>query len=214
MAQLVLSFDATKFDPSQVCGQLPIGKHKVHIKSSEIKSTAAGDGGMLILELEILEGPNAGQTGLYRLNLYCEKNQQAKDIAHRQLSAICHVIQVFQIQDSAQLHGKPFIVQVGLQKGEEAAEKGYTEVQKVFDLAGNEPGKQGQSVAAQQSTPTPAPTPTPAAQPTQWGNTAQPAAQGGNEAAPQTWGGGNAAPPAQPAQPAQGDNTPPWGQQG
>jgi len=195
MAQLLQAFNAQQFDPTQGGGSLPVGRHPVIIESSEVKANKANDGGYLQLNLKLIDGPQTGTTGAYRLNLY-HSNPQTAEIAHRQLSAICHVVGVFNVQDSAQLHNIPFMVEVGLQKGEEAAQKGYTEVKRVFDVHGNEPGKAGQGAApaqpqgqggfGQQQ---------PAQQPAAWG---QP--QGNGPA----WGG-------QPQQPA--GNAPAWGQQ-
>ena len=200
MAQLIQAFNAQQYDPTQGGGSLPVGRHPVINESSEVKANKANDGGYLQLNLKLIDGPQTGTTGAYRLNLY-HSNPQTAEIAHRQLSAICHVIGVFNVQDSQQLHNIPFIVEVGLQKGEEAAQKGYTEVKKVFDINGNEPGKAGQGA--------------PAAQPQQ-----QPAAQGGfgqqqPAAQPQgnapAWGGGQ--PAQQQPQGAPAGNAPAWGQQ-
>ena len=198
MAQLLQAFNAQQFDPKQGGGSLPVGRHPCIIESSEVKANKANDGGYLQLNVKLIDGPQMGTTGAYRLNLY-HSNPQTAEIAHRQLSAICHVIGVFNVQDSSQLHNIPFIIEVGLQKGEEAAQKGYTEVKKVFDINGNEPGKAGQGA--------------PQAQPQQ-----QPAAQGGfgqqqpaqQPQQPQSgaaWGG---QPAQQPAAQPQG-NAPAWG---
>ena len=198
MAQLLQAFNAQQFDPTQGGGSLPVGRHPCIIESSEVKANKANDGGYLQLNVKLIDGPQMGTTGAYRLNLY-HSNPQTAEIAHRQLSAICHVIGVFNVQDSSQLHNIPFIIEVGLQKGEEAAQKGYTEVKKVFDINGNEPGKAGQGA--------------PQAQPQQ-----QPAAQGGfgqqqpaqQPQQPQSgaaWGG---QPAQQPAAQPQG-NAPAWG---
>lgn len=207
MAQLIQAFNAQQYDPTQGGGSLPVGRHPVIIESSEVKANKANDGGYLQLNVKLIDGPQTGTTGAYRLNLY-HSNPQTAEIAHRQLSAICHCVGVFNVQDSGQLHNIPFIIEVGLQKGEEAAQKGYTEVKKVFDINGNEPGKAGQGA--------------PAAQPQQ-----QPAAQGGfgqqqpaqqpqqPAAQPQgnapAWGGGQ--PAQQQPQGAPAGNAPAWGQQ-
>lgn len=223
MAQLIQAFNAQQYDPTQGVGGLPVGKHPVIVESSEVKANAKNDGGYLQLNLKIIDGPAAGTTGAYRLNLY-HSSQQTVEIAHRQLSAVCHVIGVFNVQDSAQLHNIPFMVEVGLQKGEEAAQKGYTEVKRVFDAHGNEPGKAGQGQApaqpqqgfAQQPAQQPAHAPQggfgqpqqPQGQPAAWG------APQGQQAAPAQQPQSNApawgqAPAQQPA-PAQG--APAWGQ--
>ena len=203
MAQLIQAFNAQQYDPTQGGGSLPVGRHPVIIESSEVKANKANDGGYLQLNVKLIDGPQTGTTGAYRLNLY-HSNPQTAEIAHRQLSAICHCVGVFNVQDSSQLHNIPFIIEVGLQKGEEAAQKGYTEVKKVFDINGNEPGKAGQGA--------------PAAQPQQ-----QPAAQGGfgqqqpaqQPQQPQgnapAWGGGQ--PAQQQPQGAPAGNAPAWGQQ-
>lgn len=182
MPQLMNPFDATNIDPTQLGGQMPVGKHPVVIKSSDIKPTKDNTSGMLVLELEIIDGPSKGVTGVYRLNLY-HSNPQTVDIAHRQLSSICHVVQRYKILNSEELHGIPFIVEVGLQKDTEAAAKGYTEVKRVFDIHGNEPGKVAAGAATTQQAgngsgwgaPQTAQQPAPGAQ-TGWGGTQQPAA--------------------------------------
>lgn len=144
--QLIQPFNPMNYDPTQGIGQLPIGKHPVIIESDEVKPTKNNDGGYLQLNLRIIDGPNAGTTGGYRLNLY-NNSQQAVEIAHKQLSAVCHVVGVFQIlNDCSVLHNKPFLVEVGPQKGD----PNYTEIKKVFDINGNEPGKAGQGTQGAQ----------------------------------------------------------------
>lgn len=149
MARLAQVFNGLMYDPEQMAGSLPIGKHKVVISDSEIKETKGGDGGFIQFTLEIIDGEHKGQTGPYRINLY-NKNQQAVAIANKQLAALCYVTGVFQVNATEQLHGIPFTVEVDLQKGEEAKEKGYTEIKKVFDINGFEPWKQQRQPQPQQ----------------------------------------------------------------
>lgn len=193
MANIGMVFDATKIEPACVGGgQLPVSPKegwKVIITDSEMKETAAKDGGYLELNVQIVEGEHAGTEGKYRLNIF-NKNEQAQNIAHKQLSALCHVTGVFQITDSALLHNRPFRAVVGLQKGAEAAEKGYTEIKGVLDINGNQPGKAGSAPAA----PPVAPVQAPVAPPVQ------------QQAAP-AW-----QPPAAPEAPAQ-QAAPTWGAQ-
>jgi len=214
--QLIQPFNAQQYDPTQGVGSLPIGKHPVIIESSEVKANKANNGGYLQLNLRIIDGPQQGTTGAYRLNLY-HTNQQTVEIAHRQLSAICHVVGVFQVQNSEQLHNLPFLIEVGPQKNDPT----YTEVKKVFDTHGNEPGKAGAGAAAaqpQQQQPQGQPNGAwggaPQGQPQQpaggaaWGGQQQPAQQPAQQ--PQggaAWGG-------QPAQnPAPQGGQPAWGGQ-
>jgi hypothetical protein len=220
--QLIQAFNAQQYDPTQGVGSLPIGKHPVIVESSEVKANKANDGGYLQLNLRIIDGPQQGTTGAYRLNLY-HSNQQTVEIAHRQLSAICHVIGVFQVTDSSQLHNLPFLIEVGPQKNDPQ----YTEVKKVFDMNGNEPGKAGAGVPAaqpQQQQPQGGagfgqqpqgqnggawggqPQQQPAQQPAggaAWGGQQQPAQEPAQQPQGAAWGGQPAQQPAQ-QQPAQG----------
>lgn len=196
--KLVNPFDATQVDPTQGMGQLPVGRHPVVIIGSEIRPNKDNTGGMLVLELGIIDGPHKGTTGPYRLNLY-NNSQKAAEIAHKQLSAICHVTGVFKVDDSAQLHNIPFMVEVGEQPKSDSNPDGkYTEIKKVFDRNGNEPGKAPAPTAQQPAqAPQPPAAPQAPAQP-QWG-AQQPAAQPQAPAA--AWG--QPAPAAQqPAAPA------------
>lgn len=200
MAQLLNPFDATQWNPAQSSGQLPIGNKQVcQIIASEVKANSANDGGFLEFTLEILDGPNVGSTGAYRLNLY-NQSQKAVEIAHRQMSALCHVVGIFNVSDTSALHQKPFRIDVGYQKGQDPATNpdanGYTEVKKVYDINGNEPGK---APAAPQAAPAPAVQPGIAPAPWAGGQTAHPAAPVQTQAAPPP----AAAPPwGQPATPA------------
>lgn len=206
MAKLNAPFDPMQHDPSQGGSglpQLPIGKHPVVITGDEVKANGKNTGGFLELTLHVIDGPSKGQTGVHRLNLY-NQSTQAVEIANRQLAALCHVTGQFRLgaggDDTSVLHNIPFVIEVGLQKDAEAAAKGYTEVKKVYDINGNEPGKQGQQQPQ-------------AAAPAQSNGFAQPAAnqqfsQPAQTASPASgfsqpqnnapaWGGGQAAAPAQ-----------------
>jgi len=205
---------------------MPLGRHKVIIYSSDIKANKSEQGGLVEFGLRIIEGPLSGHEGVHRLNLY-HQSQQTAEIAQKQFSALCHVTGVFLVQATEQLHNIPFIVQVENQKltveQQERASRGeqvtpFTQVTKVFDVHGNEPGKAGQGPAPAQQQPQgqpPAqqgnwqggnagPSPAPAPNTSQWGAqggqpAAQPPAQG-------NWQGGAAAPVAAPvAAPAQGN---------
>lgn len=157
MARLLSAFNPNNFDPTQGSSMLPVGKLLVVATSSEVKPTSDGNNGYLQYNLEVIDGEHKGASGAYRLNLY-HSNQQTVEIANRQFSALCHVTgQLGVVEDSAQLHNVPFIVEVQKQTKGEGAEKGYTEVKRVYDANGNEPGKGGrnsaQNVAAQAGQP-------------------------------------------------------------
>ena len=209
MAQLIQPFNANNFDPTQGVGGLPIGRHPVIVDSSEVKANKANDGGYLQLNLKVIDGPQAGTVGAYRLNLY-HSNPQTVELANRQLSAISHVTGVFMIQDSAQLHNIPFVIEVGPQKDAQ-----YTEVKKVFDINGNEPGKPAQGGGAAQPQNNGAWGGQQGQQPAQGGQGGgwQPPADNGQQQQPPANGGGAWGGQAGAAQPQGGGFQPPAGQQ-
>lgn len=147
MAKLISQFDPAAFDPSQSVGSLPIGKHPVVIESDEVKANKNNDGGYLQFNVRVIDGPNAGAIGAYRLNLY-HTNAQTVEIANKQLSAVCHVVNVFRLgqngDDTSVLHNIPFVVEVAAQKDNAS----YTEIKRVFDMNGNEPSRAGASAPA------------------------------------------------------------------
>ena len=196
-----LNFDASKVSPAMPMSQLPVSGPEglpVIITESELKENANKDGGYLQLSLQVIDGEHKGCTGPYRLNIF-HPNQQTVNIAYSQLSAICHVINEFNIADSSQLHNKPFKVIVGLQKGENGTEKGYTEVKSVLASDGSAPGKA--KPASAPVAPTPPVTPV-AVQPVAPAWTAPEA-----PATPAAWGA-PATTPETPAAPATA--APPW----
>jgi hypothetical protein len=140
-------WDASQFAPKQIGEGHPVGKFPFQISHTEITPTKDQTGGMFIVTFKT----PAGEIPM-RYNLW---NQSAKavEIAHGQLSALCHATGVFRLDwqnDGAALRGAGGMIEVGYQKGEEpSAEKptgGYTEVKKVYDKNGNEPGKAPQAV--------------------------------------------------------------------
>jgi hypothetical protein len=140
-----MNFDARTVQPAEIGGgSLPVGEHAVVITSDEAKPTSNNDGGMLVLKLEIIDGPHKGVTGVWRLNLW-NPNPKAVEIAHRQLSAICHAVNEFNLpNDTKPLHHKPFLVVVGPQDDPK-----YTEVKGAKKLPQGWQPQAGQPVQQQ-----------------------------------------------------------------
>ena len=198
--QLQVPFNAHALDPTQGGNfqQLPTGKHPVVITASEVKATKDGSGSMVVLELEVIDGPNKGAVGNMIINLY-SSSDKARSIAESQFAALGYVTGVFMITDTAQLHGKPFAVDVQEQSltSEQQAKKAagetvtpFTQVRKILDMNGQEPKANGTASAA------PANAPAPAA----WGGATPAQAPAQQQPAAGAWGGGQqAAAPAQQA---------------
>lgn len=199
--QMQGGFNANQFEPSQSGGgHPPAQRAPFQITSTAIKENSAKDGGFFEVEFTSPMG-----SVIHRYNIW-NKTPKAVEIAHGQLSALCRAVNIYQIDwanEGAALRGGRGLMDVGYQKGEEPPDgKGYTELKKVYDAAGNEPGK----TAATQV----APQPQGQAQPLQqqpgggWSQPAQQPAQQAPQAVPatgQAWQPGGAAPAANP----------PWG---
>jgi hypothetical protein len=215
MATLPQGFSARTVEPQGSAQQLPVSDalgHPVVITESEMKQVEGkANCGYLQLTLRIIDGEHAGTEGAYRLNLYHD-NIKTVEIANRQLSSLCHVVNQLDAVDSAQLHNIPFRAVVGLQKKATPDAPDYTEVKAVKDINGNDAGKTGKSAPTQAPAPPQAPAQAPVQQapvqqqaPTQapWGGQA-PVQQAPTQA---PWGGQQQAPVQQA--PVQGA-TPPW----
>jgi hypothetical protein len=179
-------FDPSQHDAAGAFGGagMPVGKYPVVIVGSSVASANSNaNSGKLVLNLRILEGPNKDHKGDWNLNLFNE-NEQARQIAGRQLAAVCAVTQTHHLDqkpEGVELWNKPFFIEFRKQPKDEK----YTECCGVWDAAGNPA----------------APAPSQAAA---WQQPQQPAAQPAQPA----WGSAQPAQPAQPAAPAQA-----WSQQ-
>lgn len=116
MAQLGMSFDATTVAPQVGFEMLKPDHYHAMVVDSEMRDTRSGSGQYLQLTWEVLDGPAKGRKLWSRLNLV-NQNQEAVRIAQSELSAICHAVGVLKVTDSAQLHHKPCILKVGIEKG-------------------------------------------------------------------------------------------------
>jgi hypothetical protein len=123
MANLGGMFDATQVKPGGTFEVVPAGEYRVMISDSEMENNSKGTGQFLKLTIQIIDGPHAGVTIFDRLNLV-NVSPKAVEIAQRTLSAICHAVNVMQVQDSAQLHNRPLIARIFYKEGGEPDGKG------------------------------------------------------------------------------------------
>lgn len=143
MAFLGATFDATQVEPQGDYTPIPPGEYKVQITSSEMVETKAGSGHMLKLEVEIIEGDQAGRKLFDRLNLD-NPNAQAVEIAQRTLSAICHAVGKLSVQDSEELHMLPMIAVVKVdppRTGKDGKEYGPSNSIKTYKALANGGGQ-------------------------------------------------------------------------
>jgi hypothetical protein len=142
-----LNFDARTVTPAIGVDPVPDVCYIVIVLKSNIKATNAGVGGLLELILQIIEGQYNGRTIYWNLNLF-NKSAQAVEIAYKQLSALCHVVGQFHVQDQnvpdqnvPQLHNIPFNAHAVIAQGNKGA---INNIVAVKDINGNDPGKGGQ----------------------------------------------------------------------
>jgi hypothetical protein len=114
MAQLNETFDATGVAPAAPLELLPPGNYTAQIVQSEMRPTKAGNGQLLWLEMDVVEGPHHGRKIWDQLNLV-NQSQQTVEIAQRTLSAICHAVGQMQVSDSEQLHFQPMQVTLAVE---------------------------------------------------------------------------------------------------
>lgn len=202
-------FDATQIEPSSMPTPPPYADYPVRIVDADGKQTKDEHGGYLELTLEILQaGEFQGRRIPYRLNLV-NKNQTTVAIANAQLSALCHVVNVFRLQDAMQLANIPFIATIGPQKDNPQ----YSNVFGVKDAQGRDPRTKAQGAPGTAPPAPPAPSNAPPGyygQPQPQAPWPPPSAPGNPSAPPPNapaWGGPPAPPTApQPPQPPQA----PW----
>jgi hypothetical protein len=123
----LMGFDASKVEPNEPASAVPKGEYQVIIVESEKKSTSKGDGSLLNMVLQIVEGQFKGRKLYDRLNLW-NKNEQAVTIAQGTLSAICRAVNVLTPHTSEQLHNRTLtaVVDVSEYQGKLRNEvKGY-----------------------------------------------------------------------------------------
>lgn len=146
MGLITGTFNANQFEPNQGGQAHPVGlKFPFTITNTEIKENSTKTGGYFQVELT---SPVGSIKKAY--NIWYKGDNEAKtvEIAHGQLSALCRAVNIYQIDwgnDGAALRGGRGMMDVGYQKGEEPTPEkpggGYVEVKRVYDAAGNEPGK-------------------------------------------------------------------------
>ena len=108
----LLNFDATGIPQQQTFDPLPAGWYPVMITESEVKSTKANDGSTrLDLVFTVFDGPHKGRKIFNILNIG-NQNPVAREIAQKQLSSICHAVNVLNVSDSAMLHEKPLSIRL------------------------------------------------------------------------------------------------------
>ena len=152
-------FDARSVQPQQALDKHPCGMFDFQIANTYL---APSKDNVYLMLMVVLQSPVGQIIRNYIVDAEPMTAEAAKtiEIANKQLSALCHAVNIHRVSYPKHQDGNPIMdqaarelrggrgrMEVAFQKGHEpSAEKpegGYVEVRKVFDSAGNEPGKSG-----------------------------------------------------------------------
>ena len=111
-------FDARTVEASEPMGPIPAGTYTAMMIESDKKTNKAGTGQYLFVKFQIQSGEYAGRKVSAFLNLW-NANETAKEIAFRDMAAICQAVGVMQPNDSQDLHNIPLDIVVGVRDPDE-----------------------------------------------------------------------------------------------
>ena len=94
---------------------VPAGDYTAIIEGSDYVPNKAGDGKILKLTYQIIDGPLKGRKIFNNLNLE-NKSQKAVEISQQSLNSIMKACNVPTLQDSNQLHNIPMLISVAVKE--------------------------------------------------------------------------------------------------
>jgi hypothetical protein len=94
---------------------LPAGDYVAQVTESAIEPLKSGNGQCLKLTVTVLQEGYNGRKIFCRLNVQ-HSNPTAEQIAQQQLRELCDAIGVVRMQDTTELHNKPFVARVKIRK--------------------------------------------------------------------------------------------------
>ena len=108
MAQM--NYNPAGVDTTDTFAAMPNGDYPYQFVESEIKESKATPGNQYLqLVAQVIDGPYKGKKVWVRLNLW-NASAQTAEIANKEMARICEAIgQINPVQDSAELHNRPFI---------------------------------------------------------------------------------------------------------
>lgn len=120
-----LNFNASAVEISdRTYGPLPAGEYEMMVIKSDTKPTKARNGHYLELEMQVLSGDHSGRRHWERLNLD-NPSKKTVEIAEEQLARLCTALGLAQIEDSEELHDRPFIAVVAIDKKDPTSNRIY-----------------------------------------------------------------------------------------
>lgn len=120
-----LNFNASAVEiPERTYGPLPAGEYEMMVIKSDTKTIKAGNGHYLELEMQVLSGDQSGRRHWERLNLD-NPSKKTVEIAEEQLARLCHALGLPHVDDSEELHDRPFIAVVSIDKKDPTSNRIY-----------------------------------------------------------------------------------------
>lgn len=134
-------FDAGSIEtPSR--DPIPAGEYVAIITDSTMKPNKAGTGEYLALSFQIAEGEHKDRFVWANLNVV-HTNEKAAQIARAELASLCKAAGVMTPKDSSELHDKPVLIRVAIDKDRDGNPrnviKGYKPVGGTPALAAEKP---------------------------------------------------------------------------
>lgn len=150
MASLGKIFDTTNQQGQDTYSLLPAGDYSMQIVQSEVRPTRDGSNKYVWFELDILDGEYAGRKFWERLNLWSD-NETAKKIANQTLVSLTRACGFVTIEDTEELHFRPFQVKMRVKKN---GKTGELENSAIYIAAEEAPARAPAAPAAGRPAPT------------------------------------------------------------
>ncbi len=118
-----LAFDASQVAPASISDPIPAGWYNAEISDCEVLPVKGRNGGTRVkFDFTVISGDFKGRKFFGSINNK-NANPQAQEIGQKELSAICHAVNVIQVSDTKQFIGKTLQVKVKVKP--EDKEGGY-----------------------------------------------------------------------------------------
>ena len=141
-----INFDASAIDTGSH-DPVPAGTYEAVVSASEIRATKSGNGKGINLTFEILSDPAKGRKVWAWINFQHPK-AEAQRIGQEELARICKAVGVEKLTETEQLHNKPLMITVALDKDDPTRNVIKKVAAKATPAAAAQPAVQTSSPAA------------------------------------------------------------------
>jgi hypothetical protein len=136
---------------------LPAGWYTAQVTESDLVALKSGQGQALKLTIEVLDDGYRNRKVWARLNVRHSGSPKAEQIAQEQLRELCESIGVVRMQDTVELHNKPFSVKLKVRKDDTGNYEDQNEVTGFKPASAGASAPSAGGIARPQSAPASAP---------------------------------------------------------